>query len=120
MAGYDLLGGRQLRSAQIRTRHRHICAGGASGAAKRHFAIIIGDAVGFGVRAATIRFEGTVDDTRRGTIHEHRTTSIVLAPGVEGRGSEEWGGGHGAHGGSSGGHAADDEENMRKMSGEPR
>jgi hypothetical protein len=39
---------------------------------------------------------------------------------VEGRGSEEWGGGHGAHGGSSGGHAADDEESVRKMSGEPR
>ena len=121
MAGYDLLGGRQLRSAQFRTRlDRHICAGGASGAAKRHFATIVdGDAVGFGVRAATIRFEGAVDDTRRATIHEHRTTSI-LAPGVEGRGSEEWGGGHGAHGGSSGGHAADDEESVRKMSGEPR
>ena len=128
MAGYDLLGGRQLRSAQIITRHRHICAGGASGAAKRHFAITIvdADAVGFGVRAATIRFEGAVDDTRRATIirtnliHVHRTTTIILAPGVEGRGSEEWGGGHGAHGGSSGGHAADDEESVRKMSGEPR
>ena len=121
MAGYDLLGGRQLRSAQFRTRHRHICAGGASGAAKRHFAII-GDAVGFGFLAATIRFKGAVDDTRRAImIHVHRTTTtIILAPGVEGRGSEEWGGGHGAHGGSSGGHAADDEESVRKMSGEPR
>ena len=120
MAGYDLLGGRQLRSAQFRTRHRHICAGGASGAAKRHFATIV-DAVGFGVRAATIRFEGAVDDTRRALPHVHRTTSKnILAPGVEARGSEEWGGGHGAHGGSSGGHAADDEESVRKMSGEPR
>ena len=119
MAGYDLLGGRQLRSAQFRTLHRHICAGGASGAAKRHFATI-GDAVGSGVRAATIRFEGAVDDTRRANKHVHRTTTIILAPGVEGRGSEEWGGGHGAHGGSSGGHAAHDEESVRKMSGEPR
>ena len=57
---------------------------------------------------------------RAAWIHAHRTTKTLLAPGVEGRGSEEWGGGHGAHGGSSGGHAADDEESVRKMSGEPR
>jgi hypothetical protein len=71
----------------------------------------------------TIRFEGAVGDTRRATKHVHRTTIhnvLTLAPGVEGRGSEEWGGRHGAHGGSSGGHAADDEESVRKMSGEPR
>jgi hypothetical protein len=46
--------------------------------------------------------------------------SNTLAPGVEGRGCEERGGGHRAHGGSSGGHEADDVGSVRKMSGEPR
>ena len=65
MAGYDLLGGRQLRSAQTRIMlDRHICAGGASGAAKRHFAITA-DSVVRGVGAVTARFEGAAGDARR-------------------------------------------------------